>query len=77
VITEYLWFPVKYSWLGTWGHGVLLLIALIIVNLIVSLPLSAIPSIEAIIIVSLIVGAFIDGYIGKQIAEIWRKEEET
>jgi len=74
VITGYLWFPVKYSWLGTWVHGILLLIALIIEGLIIALPLSVIPSIEAIIIVGLIISAFIDGYIGKKIAEIWRKE---
>jgi hypothetical protein len=75
VITGFLWFPVKYSWLGTWGHGVLLLICMIIVNLIISIPLSAIPQTAAIII-GFIIGAFVDGFIGKQIAGIWREEEE-
>jgi hypothetical protein len=73
VITEFLWFPVKFSWLGTWLHGILMFLTLIIMNLIVLLPLSILPLTPAIIF-SLIIGAFLDGYLGKQIAGIWKKQ---
>lgn len=82
VVTELLWFPVEYSWVSTWVHGGLLLIVLIIVGFIVSLPLSVISQ-PASIVVNFIVGAFIDGFIGKKIAEMWEgaaeeeEEEET
>jgi len=75
VITEFLWFPVKFSWLSTWLHGILMFLALIVVNLIALMPFSVLP-LTAAIILSLITGAFIDGYLAKQIAELWKKEKK-
>lgn len=79
LITKVLWFPVEFSWFGTWAHGGLMLVAFIVVGFIISWPLSGIPQ-SVIIIIDFIVGAFIDGFIGKQIAEMWKEmksEEET
>jgi len=81
LVTRFLWFPVEYSWFGTWAHGGLLLVALIAVGFTISLALSGIPP-ETSTIISFVTGAFIDGFIGKGIAGIWEevreeKEEET
>lgn len=78
LITGFLWFPVEYSWFGTWVHGGLLFMVLLAIGVIISLPLLSIPQLASIVI-SFIVGAFVDGFIGKQIATIWEtvKDEET
>lgn len=68
LITKFLWFRVKFSLTGTWGHGVFLLMFLVIVAFVASLPLSVIPQ-PAAIVIGFIVGAFINGFLGKQIAE--------
>ena len=55
-----------------------MLVALTAVGLILLLPLSVIPQ-TASIVINFIVGAFIDGFMGKKIAEMWEeiKDEEV
>lgn len=57
------------------GHGVVLLIGLLIVDLILALILSVIPVPVAAIVIRFIVGALIEGLLAKEVASIWEKEE--
>jgi predicted RNase H-like HicB family nuclease len=75
IITFFLWFPVKMSFLNVFFHGLTLSIALLFVNVIfLAIPNLVFPGIPTMVITT-ILGAFLSGVVGKVIAGIWREEE--
>lgn len=73
-LTGLLWFPVKTSFWSIVGHGIVLFIALTIINTIfVIVPSFAFPGI-ATQIVTFVVGSFVDGFVAKKVAEFWEEE---
>jgi hypothetical protein len=79
LITEYLWFPVQTGWKTYLGHGFILLVAIVFVEVVPItlfsdqiLSMSPIDQAVTIVLVNIIF-AFIDGVIGKRVARIWRK----
>ncbi len=72
-LTDLLWFPVKTPWQSVLGHGFVLFIVLVIANLIiVTAPSLAFPNI-ATWVVTFLIGAFVNGYIAKNIASMWKQ----
>ncbi len=77
ILTFFLWFPIKISFLNVFYHGFVLSIALLIVNVMFNLiPNIVFPSVLTAVI-TFIVGAFFGGMAGKAIAGFWRKGERT
>jgi len=71
VITELLWFPVRWEFWDMVLHGFVLFIALLIVNSIFLLaPSLAFPG-TATRIITVIIGSFIDGFVCKKVASLW------
>jgi len=74
LITTFLWFSVKW---GTWDilfHGFVLFIALLFVNSVfITLPSLAFPG-AITTVVTVIVGAFVDGFVCKKVAGWWEQE---
>ena len=76
IITVYLWFDVKMSFLDLLFHGLVLFVVLLIVNGIsVTLPSLAFPGI-ATTVVTFVVSAFLDGFAAKEVAGRWRQEHK-
>jgi uncharacterized membrane protein (UPF0182 family) len=76
VLTSILWFPVKTSFWSIVGHGIVLFIALAIINTIsVIVPSFAFPGI-ATQIVTFVVSSFVDGFIAKKVAGLWEETPE-
>jgi len=72
VITSLLWFKVDMSFLGIMAHGFVLLIVWFIVNMIVVIvPSLVFPGIVT-TVVTLIIGSFPNGLVGRLVAEWWR-----
>lgn len=70
-ITERLWFSVKSEFWDILFHGLLLFIALLIVDGVLFLaPLLVFPGIGTITL-TFIIGSFIDGFVCKKIAGLW------
>ena len=75
VVTALLWFPVKSGFWELIGHGLMLLIILVLVNVVVIwVPSLIFPSNLVTTIVTFLVGAIVDGYVGKAIAGWFREE---
>jgi len=75
IITLLLWFPVKMSFWNIIFHGLTLSIVLLIVNgIFITIPNLVFPDISTTVI-TFILGAFLNGIVGKAIAGIWREEE--
>lgn len=71
IITTQLWFPIKAGFLDLVLHGLVMFIALLFVNGIFILgPSLMFPGI-ATTVVTFIIAAFVDGFVGKQIAGFW------
>ena len=76
LITSLLLFRVKTSFLNILGHGIVLTIALVIANSIfVIVPSLLLPGM-ATTIITLIIGSFVDGFIGKKVAGWWEEGTE-
>jgi len=76
VITTQLWFAVKSGFWDILLHGLVLFIALVLVNgIFVIAPSLAFPGI-ATTVVTFIIGSFIDGFVGKKVAGWWEQEFE-
>jgi len=76
LITSLLWFRVKTSLLSVFAHGILLLIALLLANGAISIvPSIFFPGVATTLLTS-IIAAFVDGFIGKKIAGWWKEEYE-
>jgi len=76
IITVYLWFDVKMSFLDLLFHGVALFVVLLIVNGIsVTLPSLAFPGI-ATSVVTFIIASFLDGFVAKEVAGQWKQEHK-
>lgn len=74
IITVYLWFDVKMSFLDLLFHGLVLFVVLLIVNGIsVTLPSLAFPGI-ATTVVTFIIASFLDGFVAKEVAGRWKQE---
>ncbi len=75
IITSFLWFPVKMSFSNVFFHGLALSIALLIVNgIFITIPNLVFPGVST-MVVTLVLGALLNGIVGKAIAGIWREEE--
>jgi len=75
-LTDFIWsIPIKTKWTSLLGHGFLLFIALIFAHIPALLISLSVPSL-ATTIVLLIVNAFVDGFVAKNVAAIWKVEEE-
>lgn len=75
-LTLYIWsIPVKMQLTSLLGHGFLLFIALIVVNVPAMMINLSVPGL-ATSIVLFIAYAFIDGFVSKYVALIWREEDE-
>jgi hypothetical protein len=73
-LTSLLWFPVKTSFWSILGHGIVLFIALAVVNaIIVTVPALAFPGLVT-TIVTFIISSFIDGFASKGVAGFWKEE---
>jgi len=73
-LTSLLWFPVKTSFWSILGHGIVLFIALIVVNvIIVAVPSLAFPGLVTTII-TFIISSFIDGFVSRGVAGFWKEE---
>jgi len=72
VITSFLWFEVEKSLSGIMVHGFIFLIVLFLVNTIVIVVPSLVFPGTVTISVTFIIGAFLDGFIGRVVAELWR-----
>jgi len=74
VITSFLWFEVKTSFWDLFLHGVALFIVLLIVNgIFVTVPSLVFPGI-ATTLITLIIAAVLDGFVGKKVAGLWEQE---
>ena len=72
-ITGFLWFTVEREFWSTLFHGGVLLAALLIVEgIFVWVPNMIFPSVY-VQIITFIIGAFLNGLVGKKVAEIWRE----
>jgi hypothetical protein len=77
LITGWLWFDVKGGWIVTLFHGIILMIVLLGVNgVLVLLPQLYFPGIATTIIFSFVIAPFVEGFIGKKVASIWKQELE-
>lgn len=75
-ITSFLWFPVEASFWKVLLHGVVLFIVLLIVQgIFVWIPNFVFPSV-LVQIVTLIVGTFLNGLVGKAVAGLWKGRED-
>lgn len=73
-LTSLLWFPVRTSFWGILGHGFVLLIVLLIVDgVFVIIPSLAFPAMSTTVI-TFIVGSFLNGFVGKKVAGLWKQE---
>ena len=74
IVTDIVWHtPIKTNWASVFFHGLVLSIAFLVVH-VPSLILNlAIPSTITVVLL-LIVYAFVDGFIAKQIAGMWEEE---
>jgi ABC-type maltose transport system permease subunit len=71
LITNHLWFKVKYRFWDSFFQGGIIFLTLMLTNLIlVSVPSLIFPSIE-ILVITLVVAMFVDGLIGKAVASWW------
>ncbi len=71
-ITFYLWFEVKTSFWDLLLHGLILFIALLVVNgVFVTVPALVFPGI-ATTLITLVVATFLDGFVAKKIAGWWQ-----
>lgn len=77
LITKLLWFKMKFRPLDLLFHGLVLLVALYIVNIvIVGVPNAISPSVATILVTYFIV-AFVNGFIAKRIAGYWTQPRVT
>jgi len=71
VITDFLWFTVNKSFLSTLFHGIVLSVALLIVDIIfIWVPRMVFPNVY-VEMITFIIGTFSNGIIGKTVATIW------
>lgn len=71
VITTQLWFPVKAGFWDLVLHGLVLFIALLLVNgIFIIAPSLMFPGI-ATTVITFVIASFVDGFVGKHIAEFW------
>lgn len=79
LLSQFLWFPMKDpTFLGALGHGLLLGIALLIVGgLTVVLPVYISGNNIYVILGTFTWGCYIDGYMAKRVAEVWREPVGT
>ncbi len=71
-LTDILWFPVKTSWKDVLAHGFVLFFVLVILNvIIVTLPNMVLPGV-ATSVITFIVAAFVNGYVAKNVAGMWK-----
>lgn len=76
LIASFLWFPVKISFWSLLGHGLLLFIVLLPIDIIiVAIPNYAFPGITTEVVTRIIL-AFLYGFIGKKIAGFWEEVPE-
>lgn len=74
LITIHLWFEVKTSSWDLFFHGLVLFIVLLIVNgIFITAPSLAFPGITTTAI-TFIIACFLDGFVAKKVAELWKKE---
>ncbi len=74
IITDFLWFSVKTSFWDTLFHGLVLFIILLIVNgIFVTVPSLVFPGI-ATTLITLVIATFLNGFVGKKVAEWWKQE---
>lgn len=74
-ITGFLWFEVDQEFWNLLFHGGVLFVALLAVNaIIIWVPTTIFPSV-GVQIITLIIGSFVDGVVGKEIAAIWQEED--
>jgi len=74
LITDFLWFSVKSSWVDMFFHGLVLLPAVFITDVFISYPLNMMfPGFSTLVVV-FIVESFVNGVIGKTIAKGWKEE---
>ncbi len=72
VIVMFVWdFEMKWSFLSLLGHGTVLFIALLVIHVPMALLLSTIFPGTATVVVIFIIGCFIDGAVGKAVAQWW------
>ncbi len=74
IITDFLWFAVDQEFWSLLFHGFVLFVALLIVNVVVVwVPNRVFPSVY-VQIITFIIGTFVNGLVGKSVAEIWQEE---
>ena len=73
-LTSLLWFPVRTSLWSLVGHGLVLFIALLIVDgIFVMIPSVVFPGIVTTVI-TFIFGSFLNGFVARNVAGWWRQE---
>ena len=73
-ITGFLWFTVEREFWSLLFHGGVLFVALLIVNGVFTwIPNMIFPSVY-VQIITFIIGIFVNGLVGKKVAEIWQEE---
>ena len=74
LITFLLWFEVKTSFWDIFFHGLVLFIVLLVVNgIFITAPSLAFPGITTTVI-TFIIACFLDGFVAKKVAGLWRRE---
>lgn len=74
VITMNLWFEVKTSFWDLFFHGLALFVILFVINgIFVTVPFLFFPGI-ATTLTTLVIVAFLDGFVAKKIAGLWKQE---
>jgi hypothetical protein len=69
-----LWFPVKSGFWDILEHGIVLFLVLLFVNGVLLIPRLVFPN-TVIAVILFIIQAFMDGFVGKAVAEFWEEEE--
>lgn len=75
MITDYLWFTVDQEFWSLLFHGCVLFVVLLIVNVIVVWVPNRVFSSVYVQIITFIIGTFVNGLVGKKVAEIWQEED--
>jgi len=73
-LTEFIWsIPIKTRWTSLLGHGFVLCIALILAHIPAMIISVVVPGL-ATTVVLFIINAFIDGFVAKHVATLWKEE---
>jgi peptide/nickel transport system permease protein len=74
LVTSYLWFKVRYGFWDLFIHGFVLFAILFVVNIAITVVAASVISGIAATLVAFVLGSFVEGFVGRQVASWWSEE---